>query len=205
MASNAAPLIPEGAKVLTHSSSAAVFEALSRAGEKVSEAICTESRPALEGLSLAGGLASKGLKVKVVADALASFWVRQVDVVIVGTDAVREDGVVNKAGTLGLALSAREFKRPIYVLAGTEKFLPSGLSAEFFEEPKPSDELLSEPPPGVEPLNLYFDLTPLELLSAVVTEEGPLRPAEVRKRLEGSPVSGLLRELLGRLGLRQGR
>lgn len=119
--------LPQGAKVLTHSSSAAVLEALKEAKGKVSKVICTESRPMLEGVSLARKLSLQGLEVKLITDGLAPFWVRQVDIILVGADSVRMEGVVNKAGTLGIALAAREFGRPLYALAGKEKFVPSGL------------------------------------------------------------------------------
>ena len=199
--SNAACLLPEGARVLTHSSSAAVLDALREAKGKVAEVLCTESRPMLEGVSLARRLVSEGLKATVVADALAPFLVRQVDAVLVGADCVRAEGVVNKAGTLALALAARHFGRPIYVVCGSEKFLPPALSlGEFRERPKPPEELLPEPAPGVRALNLYFDLAPLDLFAAVVTEEGPLGPADVRRKLEGAPVARTLPRVLAQAG-----
>jgi translation initiation factor 2B subunit (eIF-2B alpha/beta/delta family) len=111
------------------------------------------------------------------------------DVVIVGADAVTPQGVVNKIGTYALALAAREQKVPFYVLAGTEKFLPAPFSQALRIEEKDPEEVTQEVIPHSKVENRYFDITPLELITGVVTQEGVIPGKEVQKVLEGMKIS----------------
>jgi translation initiation factor 2B subunit (eIF-2B alpha/beta/delta family) len=191
-ARHAVRLIPDGARVLTHSFSSLVEECLllcHREG-RISEVTCTESRPMREGVALARELAAAGIKVTLVADALAPAELsRRADAVVVGADAVRADGLVNKAGTFAIALAARHVRKPMYALCGSEKLVPKACSHLLsIDEMRPPDELLAESIAGIAMRNVPFDLTPLEALSAIVTEDGPLSPEEVLSRIEALPV-----------------
>jgi translation initiation factor 2B subunit (eIF-2B alpha/beta/delta family) len=116
----------------------------------------------------------------------------EVDVVLVGADAVTSGFVVNKAGTSLLALAAKEMGRKMYALAGPEKLLSAGYSLPA-EAPKDPAEVLGLAPAGVEVRNLYFDRTPIEWLAGVVSREGVLNPAALRKRLQGISLHPALR------------
>ena len=116
-------LLKDKRKAITHSYSSTVLNVLGSC--KGIEVICPESRPLYEGLRTAQELGERGIRVKIVVDSAASSLMGECDVVIVGADAITPDGVVNKIGTYGLALAARERKVPFYVLAGTEKLLPA--------------------------------------------------------------------------------
>lgn len=183
-ASEAAALIPEGATVSTHSSSATVLRAfeLARQQGRCFRVISTESRPAREGATLARALAASGIAVRLVVDAAAALFVPESTLVMVGADAVCSSGVVNKVGTLMLALAAREYAVPVYAVATTEKFVPASYRLPP-EPPHDPAEVEPEPPAGCEVANYYFEATPLGLFTGIVTEEGLLSPQQVYERL----------------------
>lgn len=181
---HASILIPDGATVLTHSFSRTVLDALvsAREGGNGFRVVCTESRPVGEGAALARELAKTGIPATLVIDAAVLAVMGDADVALTGADAVSPAGLVNKTGTSLLALAARERGRPLYSLCDTAKFVPDGY--ELPEQPlKPPEEILPDPPWNVTVRNFYFDTTPLDLLSGIVTEEGLLTPGQVRRRL----------------------
>ena len=153
------------------------------------EVICPESRSLLEGLRTAQELGERGIKVRIVVDSAAPSLVGECDVVMTGADAITPDGVVNKIGTYALALAAREKKVPFYVLAGTEKFLPSPFALALRIEEKDPTEVTQEAIPNSRVENRYFDITPLGLITAAVTQDGVIAGAEVQKALEVMTIS----------------
>ncbi|MCS6953751.1 MAG: hypothetical protein RMK57_14460 [Bryobacterales bacterium] len=176
--------IPEGGTVLTHSSSSTVLAALlsaCRAGRRFS-VICTESRPMFEGVALAKALAAARIPVTLIADAAVYHHFQKASLAVSGADTIAWQGVLNKAGTALVALAARAHRKKFLVLAGTHKLFPADreLIWERSENPR---EILPEECAGLHVSNLYFDLTPLDLVTAVVTEEGTFSPATVRRRL----------------------
>jgi len=194
IAQAAFPLLPEGALVLTHSFSSTVLTALLHAKQsgRTFAVLCPESRPQYEGRILAERLAQAGVESQLVVDALAASMVKEAELVLVGGDSISTQGLTNKAGTYPLALAAMAKEIPFYALCGTEKFLPA-------EYPPPSQrqknprEVWPEYPKGVEVLNYYFDLTPLDYFTGVVTENGVLSPSEVRARLKRSKLHPFLK------------
>ncbi len=177
MADFAGDLAREGSTILVHSYSATLYRillALQDRGRRFS-VICTESRPLLEGVTLARRLAEKGIHVRLVVDAAAFQLLQQVDLVFVGADTISPGGVINKIGTRGLAMAAQCQDVPFYVLAGTEKCLPMDAPVELEKEMRPAGEVLEGDEP-LEVLNFYFDRTPLDLVSGVVTEIGVMEP-----------------------------
>lgn len=194
-AQHGALLVPDGGAVLTHSFSSTVLRALRRAageGRRFS-VIATESRPMREGVALARRLAGAGIPVRLVVDAAAGLFLGEVSLILVGADAVISEGVVNKTGTRALALAARERGLPVYALAGGDKFLPAGYHFPP-EEPRDPREVLAEAVPGVTPVNYYFELTPLESFTGLVTEQGVLAPDGVRQRLAAAELHPSLRQ-----------
>ncbi len=184
IAKRAAGLVEEDMTVLTHSYSRTVLDGLTAAARtrKSLNVICTESRPAGEGISLARRLHETGIEVTVVTDASVYRVMNRADLVMCGADSVMADGFVNKTGTALLALAARERGRPLYVLCGTQKFLPRGWTATP-ERSRPADEIVSADMAGILVDNRYFETTPLDLVRGVVTEAAILAPAEIRALL----------------------
>jgi eIF-2B alpha/beta/delta-like uncharacterized protein len=180
IAGRAVSLISDGMMVLTHSSSATVlraFLAAQQAGRRFA-VVCTESRPMLEGCNLARQLGAEGIEARLVVDAAAFRMLPKVNLVMVGADAVSPRGVVNKIGTLGLAVTAKEHGVPFYVLCDSEKLVPEGvLAPQAFAQRDPRE--VAESMVGVTVLNYTFDTTPLEYVTGVVTGEGILGKEEL--------------------------
>ena len=194
-------LIGPDPQVFTHSAGSTVFAALAHCGETGIRMTvhCTESRPACEGSGLARELAARRIPTTLSTDSLAFPLLRQAErpVLVVGTDAVTPRGVVNKAGTLGLATVARSWGIPCYVLAGSEKFLPDTEPA-IRQRERPPEEVLPQAPEGLRVINRYFDTTPLDCVTAIITEEGALTPEKAARRLAGMTLHPRLRDVLRR-------
>lgn len=194
-------LIGPEPQVFTHSAGSTVLAALAHCGETGIRMTvhCTESRPACEGSGLARELAARGIPTTLSTDSLAFPLLRQAErpVLVVGTDAVTPRGVVNKAGTLGLATAARSWGIRCYVLAGSEKFLPDAGPATRQRE-RPPEEVLAQAPEGLRVINRYFDTTPLDCVTAIITEEGALAPEKAARRLAGMTLHPRLRDVLAR-------
>jgi len=175
-------LIPDGARVLTHSFRATALAALRTARERGRRfsIVCTESRPLCEGRRLVERLLTLDLPVTLIVDAAIAEWAGRCTLALVGADCVAPEGVVNKIGTRLLALAARERHLPIYALAESSKFFPLPLS---LSRPQSPTEIWETPPPGLTIWNEYFETTPLELFTGIITERGLLSPEDVRRCL----------------------
>ena len=181
----ALPLLASGSGVLTHSRSSTVMAGLQLAAAhgRQLEVKCTESRPIYEGRAVAAKLAEEGIKTTLITDSAVAHFMSQVDLVMVGADSVSTEGVVNKIGTFPIALAARAQGVPFYALCGTEKFLPPDYP-HFRIDSQDPQEVWPGHPEGVEVLNLYFDVTPLDYVSGMVTERGILAGGELDEILE---------------------
>lgn len=184
VAVNAAKVIPDRGMVLTHSSSSTVLEALIQASEqgKQFRVFCTESRPMREGITLARRLNAAGIAATLLVDSAAFTVIPTVQMILVGGDAVTPEGLVNKIGTYGLAVTAHSMNKPVYALCDSTKFLPASYPLPDQPERDPS-EVLTTPMPGISVMNLYFDFTPLKLLTGIITEKITLSIPEVAERL----------------------
>jgi methylthioribose-1-phosphate isomerase len=207
IASNGLGLVPERARVLTHCNTGslaaggqgtalAVVVAAHRAG-RVAKLWIDETRPLLQGARLTAYEAARaGIPHAVLADSAAgSLFARQeVDLVVVGADRVAADGsVANKIGTYPLAVLARHHDVPFVVVAPTSTVdlgTPTGASI-VIEERSPAEIVswagVPIAPPGSSAYNPAFDVTPPELVTALVTERGIARP------VGASTVARLLR------------
>ncbi len=182
--------------ILTHSYSSTVFEAIrfaSNAGRSF-RVFCTESRPILEGVNMAKKLASEGVEVHVILDSAAPSLLKEIDLFLTGGDALSPLGLVNKIGTYGIAIAAKALGVPFYALCGTDKILTGGLAKRLRIEPKDPGEILPTPHSGVEVINRYFDITPIESLSGVVTEEGVWQGEQLNRFVAGLRVCRALEE-----------
>jgi translation initiation factor 2B subunit (eIF-2B alpha/beta/delta family) len=177
---HAVNLIRDGSKLLTHSRSSTVLEALieARRAGKHFEVIATESRPMLEGRKLAGQLSSNGIQVTVIADAAASLFIECADMIMIGADKITPENLVNKIGTKMIALAARERGLPIYAICDTSKFIAVDYFAGVIRDQRNASELWPDPPEGVAVANSYFEPTPLAYFTGVITERGALSNSE---------------------------
>jgi methylthioribose-1-phosphate isomerase len=146
----------------------------------------TESRPYLQGSRLtAWELARAGVPHAIIADAAAGSWMArgEVDAVLVGADRVAANGdTANKIGTYPLAVLAARHGVPFYVCAPTASIdlaTPDGDAIPI--EDRPAEEITMIRGVRIAPLespalNPAFDITPAELITAIVTEKGVVRP-----------------------------
>jgi methylthioribose-1-phosphate isomerase len=145
-----------------------------------------ETRPALQGARLtAWELDRLGIPETLVADVMAGSLMAggDVDCVVVGADRIAANGdVANKVGTYGLAVLASHHGIPFYVAAPTSTVdLDCPTGADIPIERRAAKEVTNVgrervAPAGVAAENRAFDVTPAELVTAIVTEEGVARP-----------------------------
>lgn len=189
-------LLRDGYGVLTHcnAGSLAVSERgtalapLYAAGERGLQVriFADETRPVLQGARLtAWELSQVGLDVTLICDNMAASLMAagEIDLVIVGTDRVTANGdVVNKIGTLGVAVLARHFGIPFYVACPSSTFDPATATGGDVEiEQRDGTEVthlgeVAVAPPGVQVRNPGFDVTPAALVSGIITERGLVHP-----------------------------
>lgn len=142
-----------------------------------------ETRPLLQGARLtAYELRKAGVDVTLICDNMAASLMRKgcVDAVIVGCDRVAANGdVANKIGTFGLAILAHHFGIPFYVLGPTSTIDMSCPTGEAIVIEERAAEEVTEmwyahrmAPEGISVYNPAFDVTPHELITAVITEKG---------------------------------
>jgi len=198
-----AELVPESATILTHCNAgslataeygtalAAVYTAVEQ-GKKV-RVFADETRPLLQGARLTSWeLHQAGVPVTVICDSAAGWVMRthKVDLVIVGADRIAANGdTANKIGTYSLAVLAKRHKVPFYVAAPSSTFdLSLANGSKIPIEARSAEEIgrsfgFQVVPEGVSCFNPAFDVTPAELISAIVTERGVIRPV-TRERVE---------------------
>ena len=205
-------LIPDGAKILTHCNAGAlatggygtalgVIRAAAEAGKRVS-VLADETRPWLQGSRLtAWELKRLGIPVHLITDGMAGHFIKSgdVDVIVVGADRIAANGdAANKIGTYSLAVLARRTSVPFYVAAplSTVDFsLATGEDIPIEErDPREVTHFMGRrlAPEGVAALCPVFDVTPHELITAIITERGvahrPLK-ASLRALREGRPLA----------------
>jgi methylthioribose-1-phosphate isomerase len=187
-----ADLVPVGANILTHcnagglatvgyGTAVGVIRAAHEAGNPVHVWV-DETRPVLQGARLtAWELQRLGVPCTLVPDVMAASLMASgdVDLVVVGADRIVANGdVANKIGTYGLAVLARYHGIPFYVAAPRSTFdpaTPDGRSIQI--ERRSPDEVttlggVSIAPKGVAAENRAFDVTPAELVTAYITQDG---------------------------------
>jgi len=148
----------------------------------LAQVIATESRPLLQGARLTTyELSRLGIPYELVVDAAAAGLIRwgEVDAVVVGCDRVAASGdVANKVGTYGLALAAHAAQIPFVVVGPTSTIDDNCASgADIVLEQRGADEVWSAAGtpltlPDTPCRNPAFDVTPAELVTALVTEQG---------------------------------
>jgi methylthioribose-1-phosphate isomerase len=205
-------LLPDRANVLTHCNTGAlatggwgtaqgVIVAAHQAGKQVHVWV-DETRPVLQGARLtAWELQRLEVPMTLVPDTAAGALMASglVDAVVVGADRIAENGdVANKVGTYQLAVLAVHHRVPFYVAAPFSTIdleTPTG-EAVVVEERDPRE--ITEPlgvafaPEGTPARNLAFDVTPAELITAIITDRGVIRapfPSSLRRLARGSAIA----------------
>jgi len=182
---NIRELLADNMTVFTHSYSSTVVNAILESGRKNLNIIVTEARPLNEGVKTANRLSPK-YNVTLITDAQAGYFMNNSDIVLMGADSVLSDGSsINKVGTYLIAIAAQKQKVPVYALCQTNKFHLKSSDRKAIElEEKEGKEVISENIPNVSVRNIYFEITPAELISGIITEEGILKPEGILPKLE---------------------
>ena len=191
-----ADLIPDGSTVLTHCNAGAlatagdygtalgVIRGARDAGKRVA-VIADETRPFLQGLRLtAWELAKDDIPVTVITDNMAGHVMKsgKVNVVVVGADRIAANGdAANKIGTYMVAVLANKHDIPFYVAAPISTLdltLKTGQDIPIEERDSKEVTHIGEKqlaPDGVKVQNPAFDVTPNELITAIITDKGVAR------------------------------
>ncbi|WP_436347173.1 ribose 1,5-bisphosphate isomerase [Natronorubrum sp. FCH18a] len=183
----------DGDVVMTHCHSTDALSCLEAAlddGKEI-EAIVKETRPRKQGHITARQLRESGVPVTLIVDNAARRYLDQADHVLVGADSIAADGsVINKVGTSGLAVNARERGVPVMVAAQTIKLHPDTMTGHTVEiEMRAENEVVSDEEradiggeqdgEGVTVENPAFDVTPPRYVDAIVTERGQFPPESI--------------------------
>jgi methylthioribose-1-phosphate isomerase len=196
-----AELIPAGARVMTHCNAGAlatagygtalgVLRAAHDSGKKIS-VLVNETRPYLQGARLtAWEMVQEKIPCTLITDNMAGHLISrgEVDLIIVGADRIAANGdVANKIGTYTLAVLAKRHNIPFYVAAPLSTFdpkIPDGSHIPI--EERSADEVTGYrgarwAPQGVKVRNPAFDVTPAELVSALITERAVVLQPDTAK------------------------
>ncbi len=188
--------LADGDTVMTHCHSTDALACIEAAVEqgKAIEAVVKETRPRNQGHITAEQLREVDVPVTLIVDSAARRYLDGVDHVVVGADSIAADGgVINKIGTSGLAVNARERGVPIMTAAQTIKLHPETLTGHTVAiEMRSESEVITESTrESIGPINVEnpaFDVTPPRYMDAIVTEHGQFPPES---------IVTLMRELFG--------
>ncbi|MEI7458873.1 MAG: S-methyl-5-thioribose-1-phosphate isomerase [Pirellula sp.] len=191
-----ADLLEDNSGVLTHCNTgglatseygtalAAIFTAQDQ-GKNI-HVFADETRPLLQGSRLtAWELQQRGVRCTVICDSMAAQVMREgrIQAVIVGADRITACGdTANKIGTYGVAVLAKHHNIPFYVAAPRSTFDLSMIRGDAIQiEQRKADEIThgfgrQTAPSGIDVYNPAFDVTPAELISAIITERGIISP-----------------------------
>jgi eIF-2B alpha/beta/delta-like uncharacterized protein len=203
-----AKLVDDGDTILTHCNAGALATAGYGTAEGIMRAaveegkrirvIATETRPLLQGARLTvWELVKEGIEVRLITDNMVGYVMYKglVDKVIVGADRITADGyIANKIGTYMIATMASRHRVPFYVAAPSSTFDLSIEGDSIPIEERSPDEVrtilgkITITVPDVPVYNPAFDITPPELVTAIISEKGIITP----------PYTKSIREVIGR-------
>jgi methylthioribose-1-phosphate isomerase len=197
-----AELIQDGDTILTHCNTGTmatvsygtalgVIRSAIAEGKKV-KVIATETRPRLQGARITVyETLSDEIPTTLIVDSAVGITMSKgmVDKVIVGADRVTRAAVANKVGTCMIALAARHHGIPFYVAAPATTLdltVESAYLSIEERDPREVTEIGGKriTPRGVSVFNPAFDLTPLELVTAVITDRGVFSKEQIQKMVQ---------------------
>ena len=196
-----APLVNNGATMITHCNAGALATGgmgtalapvyVAAEEGRVANVMVPETRPLLQGSRLtAWELARSGIPCTLMTDSMTASRLSQGDItcVIVGADRIAANGdVANKIGTLGLALLAKHYGVPFYIAAPSSTFDPdTATGADIPIEQRAAEDVgrigAQQVAADVPVWNPAFDVTPAELITAFISDEGMIAVDEVPGR-----------------------
>jgi translation initiation factor eIF-2B subunit alpha len=182
------PFIRSNLKILTHSYSKVVLESLLEAKKRGCNfhVYATESQPDGSGKKMYAALQKNEIQSTLILDSAVGYLMEQIDLVVFGAEGVMETGgIINKIGTLSVAICARAMNKPVYVMAESIKFvkeyplnqsdIPDKFKYRYSTLQTNKDELKDEHP--------LTDYTPPQFLNLLITDLGIFTPAAVGDEL----------------------
>lgn len=189
-----AEIIEDGDTVLTHCNAGAlacvdygtalgVIRSAFHQGKNIN-VICDETRPRGQGARLSvWEMQQENIPVKLIPDVASGYLMSQykINKVVIGADRIAKGGVVNKIGSLMVALAAKHFHVPFYVAAPLSTFDMDDSVFDTEIEERDGDEVRYYGgcricPKGTEVINPAFDIVPKELITGIITENGIIGP-----------------------------
>lgn len=189
-----AEIIEDGDTVLTHCNAGAlacvdygtalgVIRSAFHQGKNIN-VICDETRPRGQGARLSvWEMQQENIPVKLIPDVASGYLMSQykINKVVIGADRIAKGGVVNKIGSLMVALAAKHFHVPFYVAAPLSTFDMDDSVFDTEIEERDGDEVRYYGgcricPKGTEVINPAFDIVPKELITGIITENGIIDP-----------------------------
>jgi len=191
-----AALLPLDAVVLTHCNTGSLATAglgtafgvlwTAHRNHQIRKVIACETRPYLQGARLtAWELQQEKIPFELITDSMAAHFMKteKIDAVIVGADRIASNGdTANKIGTYSLAVLAAHHEIPFYVAAPVSTFdLSMATGRDIPIEERSADEVTLVRGQSIAPKNTLarhpaFDVTPAELIAAIITDRGIIKP-----------------------------
>ncbi|MBZ0200201.1 MAG: translation initiation factor eIF-2B [Ignavibacteriaceae bacterium] len=162
--------------VLTISNSKTILEVIKKLKKHNAnlKVIALESRPKNEGRIFSKALLKNEIEVTFIVDAAAGLFVNDIDAVFCGADKILvNNSVVNKIGSMQLALLCKEYKKPFYVFCDEEKFTAE---AVYMPSEIRASEIWNFTHPGLTINNFYFEVIPNHLITKIFTEKHSITP-----------------------------
>lgn len=189
-----AEIIEDGDTILTHCNAGAlacvdygtalgVIRSAFHQGKDIN-VICDETRPRGQGARLSvWEMQQENIPVKLIPDVASGYLMSQykINKVVIGADRIAKGGVVNKIGSLMVALAAKHFHVPFYVAAPLSTFDKNAFVFDTEIEQRDGDEVRYYGgcricPKETEVINPAFDIVPKELITGIITEKGIIDP-----------------------------
>jgi len=186
-------LVKNNDDILTHCHSWLVEQILIKAKEskKRFKVYNTETRPLFQGRMTSKILLKAKISTTMVGDSSAGFLISHysgkdlmMDKIILGADAILSDGsVINKIGSFGIGIAAKEEKVPLYIASTLLKF--HNKSWIKIEKRSPR-ELWKNAPKDLKIINFAFDVIPAKYITGIICEQGIIKPKDIGKVIKNN-------------------
>ncbi len=173
---NYSNFIPQDAKILTHCYSKTVIGILQNARNsgKNFTVINTETRPNFTGRMTSKEISKYGIKNIHINDSAVAHFIKDINFILIGCDAIDEYGILNKIGTLNIAIIAKFERKPVYVAVPSVKFCKENKLSEIKELRKKEEIWVENKNLNIEIENIAYDFVDKDLISKVISEFGIL-------------------------------
>ncbi|MDP3881775.1 MAG: hypothetical protein Q8Q31_02760 [Nanoarchaeota archaeon] len=170
---NALNILKGKKKVYTHCHSTNVIKALVYAKKKGKnfEVYNTETRPLFQGRTTSKDLAKAGIKVTQFVDSGMHQAIKEVDLIMIGADALLKSSIINKIGSGAIAEIAYIHKKPLYIVADSWKFSPKNVRIE----ERDFHEVWKNAPKNVKVRDPAFEKIDKKYITGIISELGVLK------------------------------